>query len=92
MNRFSLNNRYKGATLLELMAMLLVITLALSTFFYTLTQSMSFARDAEARIKAINLAREGIEAMINIRNTNWLRYSSDRKFCWKTLNYNRNCI
>lgn len=72
--------------------MLLIVSMALSTFFYTLSQSVTFARDTEARVKAIALAREGIEAMVNIRNTNWLRYSSDRKNCWDTLNYDGKCV
>lgn len=82
----------KGATLLELMMMLLVVSLALSTMYYTLSQSIVFARDTEARVKAIALAREGIEGMINIRNTNWLRFSSDRANCWDTFQYNAACI
>jgi hypothetical protein len=30
--------------------------------------------------------------VIDWRNTNWLRFSSDRTNCWKNLNYNSNCI
>ena len=85
-------HRKKGATLIEIMAMLLVLSLALMTFFYTITQTISFSQDTEARVKAISLAREGVEALTNIRNTNWLRFSSDRKLCWDTLNYNSACI
>ncbi len=81
-----------GATLLEVMAMLTVLALALTTMFVTLMQGINFSRDIEARISAINLAREGIEGVINIRNTNWLRFSSDRTNCWDTLNYNVGCI
>lgn len=69
-----------------------ILSLSLTTLFYTLTQTMSFSRDSEARIKAISLAREGIEAMYNIRNTNWLRFSSDRKNCWDVLGYNSDCV
>lgn len=84
--------KFLGATLVELMMMLLVVSMALTTMFYTLTQTMSFARDTEARVKAVSLAREWVEAMINIRNTNWLRFSSDRKNCWNVLSYNASCI
>lgn len=91
-NLHSLLNKKSGATLMELMMMLLVVSLALTTMFYTLTQTITFARDTEARVKAVGLAREGIEALINIRNTNWLRFSSDRKNCWDSLNYNPSCI
>lgn len=59
--RFSQPIKNSGATLIELMAMLLVVSLALTILFYTLSQSIAFSRDAEARIKAVALAREGIE-------------------------------
>lgn len=84
--------RNKWSTLIEVMAMLIIVSLTLTTMYYTLMQSIQFAQDTEARIKAINIAREGIEGMINIRNTNWLRYSSDRANCWNTLNYSGSCI
>jgi len=43
------------------------------------------------RIQAINLSREGIEGVMNIRNTNWLRISSEYARCWKVDNYNTDC-
>ena len=88
----TLRHNRAGATLIEVMAMLVVLALALTTMFVTLMQGINFSRDVEARITAINLAREGIEGVINIRNTNWLRFSSDRTHCWNTYNYNADCI
>jgi len=88
----TLRHNRAGATLIEVMAMLVVLALALTTMFVTLMQGINFSRDVEARITAINLAREGIEGVINIRNTNWLRFSSDRTHCWNTYNYNAECI
>lgn len=85
------NNR-SGMTLIEIMAMLAVVGLTLLTMFQTLTQTITFSRDAESRIRAINIAREGIEAMVNIRNTNWLMFTSDRTNCWDTLNYDIRCV
>lgn len=81
-----------GATLIEMMGMIVVLALSLLTMFTVLTQGIYFSYDTEARVRAINLAREGIEAVINIRNTNWLRFTSDRDKCWDTLNYNASCI
>jgi hypothetical protein len=46
----------------------------------------------ENTIKAINIARDGMEGVIIIRNTNWVKFSSDRTNCWNTLNYNVTCI
>lgn len=75
-----------------MMIMLSVITLALTTMFVVLTQTINFSYDTESRIKAVNLAREWIEAVTNIRNTNWLRFSSDRKNCWDSKNYSNACF
>jgi hypothetical protein len=30
--------------------------------------------------------------MMNIRDTNWLLFPSDRRHCWKTLSYDKKCI
>ena len=37
------------------------------------------------RVLATNLAREGIEAVRNIRDTNWLRFAGERRICWNNL-------
>lgn len=85
-----LNNT--GSTLFEVMMMLIVLSTVLLSLFEVLSQGIRFAKDTEMRIQAINLAREWIEWVTNIRNTNWLRYSSDRKHCWDTLKYDPACI
>ncbi len=50
-----------GASLIEIMAMIAVLGLAVTAMFSTVIGGIYFARDSENRIKAINLAREGIE-------------------------------
>ena len=37
------------------------------------------------RVVAVNIAREGLEAMRNLRDTNWLRYSGNRRECWNHM-------
>jgi hypothetical protein len=37
------------------------------------------------RVIATNLSREGIEAVRNIRDTNWLRFAGERRICWNNL-------
>ncbi len=37
---------------------------------------------AKNRVVAVNIAREGIEAMRNIRDTNWLKFATKRRQCW----------
>lgn len=85
MRNLLLSNNKRGATLIEIMAMLTMLALVLTAMFTTLIQGMDFSRDTEARIQAINIAREWIEAVTNIRNTNWLRFPSGRTNCWDIL-------
>ena len=43
------------------MAMMAILSIAIAAMFSTVTGGIFFAKDSENRIKAINLAREGIE-------------------------------
>ena len=81
-----------GASLIEIMAMIAVLGLAVTAMFSTVIGGIYFARDSENRIKAINLAREWLEWVTNLRNTNWLRFSSDQTNCWKVQWYLAGCI
>jgi hypothetical protein len=47
---------------------------------------------SENRIKAINIAREWVEAVENIRDTNWIKFSSDYNNCWHVKDYNVWCV
>lgn len=54
--------------------------------------SQRLAESTERRIEAIQIARDGLEAMTNIRNTNWLLYGADYENCWNVFDYDPNCI
>ncbi len=82
----------KGATMIELIAMMTIMGLWISSMLGVIGSGANFAKDTEDTIKAINLAREWIEWVTNWRNTNWLRFSSDKTNCWKVLNYVSSCI
>ena len=38
------------------------------------------------------MARESLEIVENIRDTNWIKLSSDYRACYDVLNYDINCI
>lgn len=82
----------KGATIVELMVVLAILWLGITALLETLSGAINFAQDTENNIKAINIAREWIEWMTNIRDTNWLRFSSDKTNCWKVHAYRSWCI
>lgn len=81
-----------GVWLIEIIAMLTILGIAIVAMFSTVTGGIFFAKDSENRIKAINLAREWLEGVTDMRNTNWLRFSSDQANCWKVKDYNATCI
>lgn len=81
-----------GSTMIELIAMMAIMALGVSSMLGVIGSGVDFAKNTEDNIKAINLAREGIEGVTNLRDTNWLRFSSDKKNCWKSKDYNGTCI
>lgn len=50
------------------------------------------AETTENRIRAINIAREGLEVVENIRDSNWIKLSSDYRGCFDALDYDVSCI
>lgn len=82
----------KWSSLIEIMAMMAILWLAVTAMFSTIVSGIYLATDSESRIKAVNLAREWVEWVTNLRNTNWLRFSSDQINCWRVLWYQSGCI
>ncbi len=78
--------------MIELIAMMAIMGLGIWSMLGVIWSGSDFAKDTEDTIKAINLAREWIEGVINLRNTNWLRFSSDKTNCWKVEDYKSGCI
>lgn len=78
--------------MVELMAVLAIMGLGIAAMLNTIGSSIDLATTTENNIKGIGIAREWLEALINIRDTNWLRFSSDKLNCWKSMNYNGSCI
>ena len=70
----------------------MVVTAGIVWVFQIFVESQKLSISTENRIIALQIAREGIEAFSNIRETNWFLFAADTKNCWNTLNYNSNCI
>lgn len=84
--------RKDASTLIEAMVVLVIVTIGVTGTYQVLEGGNRLAETTEARIQAINLAREGIEAVENIRNTNWVKFSSDYENCFDVLNYDGTCV
>lgn len=72
----------RGETLIETIIALSILAIGITIASTVILNSMRNLTNAKNRVIAINLAREGIEAMRNVRDTNWLYYSDRRRQCW----------
>lgn len=74
-----------GETIIEVLVAILILSSILIAAFSMLNKSIDANINVKNRIIALNIAREGLEAVRNIRDTNWLKYSGDRRgkwLCW----------
>jgi type II secretory pathway pseudopilin PulG len=86
--------RLPGETLIEVTITITILTIILSSIFGIIAQASSANVNVVNRVVALNIAREGIEAVRNIRDTNWLKYSGDRRgkwLCLDTTDYQNAC-
>ena len=82
----------KATSIVEAMIVMLVVVTWVVWMYNIYDKSTKLSNSTKHRIEAIEIAREWIEAMKNIRNTNWLLYPADNKNCWNSLNYNSSCV
>ena len=78
----SLFKNRRGETLTETIVALAVLAIGITVASSSILNSIRNMANAKNRVIAVNIAREGIEAMHNIRDTNWLLYSDRRRECW----------
>lgn len=87
-----MNLNKKATSIIESMIVMLVIITWVIWMYSIFDSSTKLSNTTKNRIEAIEIAREAIEAMKNIRDTNWLLFKADPDNCWNTLNYNPNCV
>ena len=71
-----------GESLLEVIIAFIVFAMGLTISGMILGSALRNMQNAKNRVVAVNIAREGIEAVRNIRDTNWLKFHSKRRACW----------
>ena len=71
-----------GETLVEIIFAVTILTAFLTIIFQILSRTVDLNFGIKNRVIALNLAREGLEGVRNIRDTNWLKYSDDRRRKW----------
>ena len=76
----------KAFTMMELVVIMFLLTVGFFSIISMLNSGMRFTQIIKAKIIATNLAREGVESMYQIRDTNRRRWSSKRDMCWLKTN------
>jgi type II secretory pathway pseudopilin PulG len=79
------SRKRKAETLLEVIVSIFVVALgsaAATGLIISALQTNGISRD---NLIALNLATEGIEAMRNIRDSNWIKYAYDKENCWNMM-------
>ncbi len=75
----------RGDSILEVVVSTALLSSVLVATFTILNRAVQTNINIRNRIISLNIAREGIEGVRNIRDTNWLKYSGDRRNKWLCL-------
>jgi len=81
-----------ATSIIEAMIVLLIVMMAITSAYDMFTKSVQVVDSSGFRLQAISMAKEWIEAMTNIRDTNWKVIPWDYTNCWNTLNYDTDCL
>jgi type II secretory pathway pseudopilin PulG len=75
--KFKISTNQSGQGLLELIIAIGVISVGLFSVWGLFISNYNGEQEAEARVLAINLSREGLEIVRNIRDSNWLHIENN---------------
>jgi len=75
-----------GFTIREILIVIIVISVGLLSVVVVLTNGMTYVQKTRQKVMALNLAREGMEAIYQIRDTNWTRRAWVKDACWLKIN------
>lgn len=73
-------------TVIEILIILVFISVWIISLYSVISWAISFTTTTRHRIIWINIAREWMESVYNIRDTNWQRRSWKKDQCWLKIN------
>lgn len=76
----------KGFTLVEILIVIFVISMGLILIIRGMSETHRYLSETAQKTIALNLAKEGIEAVYNLRNSNWRKWSDKKNECWLNVN------
>lgn len=76
----------RGSFLADVLVSLFVIMTSISIGYSIIGNAFISHSFNKNKIIALNLAREGIESIRLIRDTNWIKYGTKKRICWNYWN------
>lgn len=76
---------HAAETLAEVLIALIVLVVGGGGAMTLVIMSIHANQENEERLMAYNLAREGVEAIRSVRDSNWVRFPLNREDCWDAL-------
>lgn len=78
--------RKYGFTIREILIIIVIVSVGLLSVVVVLTNGMTYVQKTREKVIALNLAREWMEAVYQIRDTNRTRWAGVKDQCWLKLN------
>lgn len=82
----------KWVSIVEAIVSMVIIVIWIIWTYEIYFSTLFLSESSKNRITAIEIAREWIEAVTNIRDTNWIKFSADYKNCWNVKDYDSSCL
>jgi len=82
----------QATSIIEAIIVLIVVVVWIIGVYDIMISSQRLSNSTADRIEAIQIARDGLEAFTNIRDTNWQLFAADYENCWNAINYDNTCI
>jgi len=79
-----MNKSKKATSIIEAIIVLLIVVTWVTWMYKIFIESTKLSDSTVNKIQAIQIAKQWIEWITNIRDTNWIRYSWDINNCWNT--------
>lgn len=80
------NKRTKGFTIREILVIIVIISIGLLSVVIVLTNGMKYIQKTRQKVVALNLAREWMEAIYQMRDTNRTRRAGVKDMCRLKIN------
>lgn len=75
----------KSFTLLEVLIVCGFFSIVILAIIWAITRAYDFMNNNRIQVRAVNFAREWVEMMFNIRDTNWRKNSWEKDKNWRNL-------